>query len=78
LLLQRIEEWEKKCDNRWELVMDQLDELFTQVGDINTQQQMMQEADEYEYQSGGTDVEVSTTVGLTDVGYWPSSSSVDY
>jgi hypothetical protein len=52
--------------------------LFTQVGDINTQQQMMQEADEYEYQSGGTDVEVSTTVGLTDVGYWPSSSSVDY
>jgi hypothetical protein len=41
LLINKMEEWEKKDDARWEQVMDNLDLLFTQVGDINTHQQKL-------------------------------------
>jgi hypothetical protein len=43
LLINKMEEWEKKNDTSWEQVMDNLDLLFAQVGDNNTHQQKLQE-----------------------------------
>jgi hypothetical protein len=38
-----MEEWEKKDDDRWDRVMDNMELLFSQIGDISKHQQKMQE-----------------------------------